>query len=146
MVADKASAAFSAEEKEAMKAAVAEAKRAKQADAAAAEAKAVTDAIAAMPTADRKIAQKVHELVLAAAPELGTRTWYGMPAYTKDGKVVVFFKPAEKFKSRYTTLGFEDAAALDDGTFWPTSYAVTAIGPAEEKAITAMVKKAAGVS
>ena len=145
MVADKASAAFSAEEKEAMKAAVAEAKRAKQADAAAAEAKAVTDAIAAMPTADRKIAQKVHELVLAAAPELGTRTWYGMPAYTKDGKVVVFFKPAEKFKSRYTTLGFEDAAALDDGTFWPTSYAVTAIGPAEEKAITAMVKKAAGV-
>ena len=145
MAADKASAAFSAEEKEAMKAAVAEAKRAKQADAAAAEAKAVTDAIAAMPTADRKIAQKVHELVLAAAPELGTRTWYGMPAYTKDGKVVVFFKPAEKFKSRYTTLGFEDAAALDDGTFWPTSYAVTAIGPAEEKAITAMVKKAAGV-
>jgi len=145
MVADKASAAFSAEEKEAMKAAVAEAKRAKQADAAAAEAKAVTDAIAAMPAADRKIAQKVHELVLAAAPELGTRTWYGMPAYTKDGKVVVFFKPAEKFKSRYTTLGFEDAAALDDGTFWPTSYAVTAIGPAEEKAITAMVKKAAGV-
>ena len=145
MVADKASAAFSAEEKEAMKAAVAEAKRAKQADAAAAEAKAVTDAIAAMPAGDRKIAQKVHELVLAAAPELGTRTWYGMPAYTKDGKVVVFFKPAEKFKSRYTTLGFEDAAALDDGTFWPTSYAVTAIGPAEEKAITAMVKKAAGV-
>ena len=145
MVADKASAAFSAEEKEAMKAAVAEAKRAKRADAAAAEAKAVTDAIAAMPAADRKIAQKVHELVLAAAPELGTRTWYGMPAYTKDGKVVVFFKPAEKFKSRYTTLGFEDAAALDDGTFWPTSYAVTAIGPAEEKAITAMVKKAAGV-
>ena len=145
MVADKASAAFSAEEKEAMRAAVAEAKRAKQADAAAAEAKAVTDAIAAMPAGDRKIAQKVHELVLAAAPELGTRTWYGMPAYTKDGKVVVFFKPAEKFKSRYTTLGFEDAAALDDGTFWPTSYAVTAIGPAEEKAITAMVKKAAGV-
>ena len=146
MVADKASAAFSAEEKAAMKAAVAEAKRAKQADAAAAEAKAVTDAIAAMPDADRAIAQKVHDLVLAAAPELGTRTWYGMPAYTKDGKVVVFFKPAEKFKSRYTTLGFEDAAALDDGTFWPTSYAVTAIGPAEEKAITAMVKKAAGVS
>ena len=143
MVADKASAAFSAEEKEAMKAAVVEAKRAKQADAAAAEAAAVTEAIAEMPPADRKIAQKVHDLVLAAAPDLGQRTWYGMPAYTKAGKVVVFFKPAEKFKSRYCTLGFEDAAALDDGTFWPTSYAVSGIGAAEEKAITALVKKAA---
>jgi uncharacterized protein YdhG (YjbR/CyaY superfamily) len=144
MVANRDSAAFSAEEKAAMKAAVAEAKRAKQADAAAAEAAAVSEAIAAMPPADREIAQKVHELVLAAAPDLGQRTWYGMPAYTKDGKVVVFFKPAEKFKSRYCTLGFEDAAALDDGTFWPTSYAVKGIGAAEEKAITAMVKKAAG--
>jgi uncharacterized protein YdhG (YjbR/CyaY superfamily) len=143
MVANRDSAAFSAEEKAAMKAAVAEAKRAKQADAAAAEAAAVTEAIAAMPPADREIAQKVHDLVLAAAPDLGQRTWYGMPAYTKDGKVVVFFKPAEKFKSRYCTLGFEDAAALDDGTFWPTSYAVKGIGAAEEKAITAMVKKAA---
>jgi len=144
MVADKASAAFSDDEKAAMKAAVVEAKRAKQANAAAAEAAAVDEAIAAMPPADRKLAQKVHELVLAAAPDLGIRTWYGMPAYTKDGKVVTFFKPAEKFKSRYCTLGFEDAAALDDGSFWPTSYAIKAIGPAEEKAITAMVKKAAG--
>jgi len=144
MVADKASAAFSDDEKAAMKAAVVEAKRAKQANAAAAEAAAVDEAIAAMPPADRKLAQKVHELVLAAAPDLGIRTWYGMPAYTKDGKVVTFFKPAEKFKSRYCTLGFEDAAALDDGSFWPTSYAIKDIGPAEEKAITAMVKKAAG--
>jgi len=144
MVANRDSAAFSAEEKAAMKAAVAEAKRAKQADAAAAEAAAVTDAIAAMPPADRALAQKVHDLVLAAAPDLGIRTWYGMPAYTKAGKVVVFFKPAEKFKSRYCTLGFEDAAELDDGSLWPTSYAVKAIGAAEEKAITAMVKKAAG--
>jgi len=140
----KSSQAFSAEEKEAMKAAVAEAKRAKQADAAAAEAAAVDEAIAAMPPADRAIAQKIHDLVLAAAPDLGIRTWYGMPAYTVEGKVVVFFKPAEKFKSRYCTLGFEEAAALDDGDFWPTSYAVKAIGPAEEKAITAMVKKAVG--
>ena len=105
----KSSQAFSAEEKEAMRAAVAEAKRAKQADAAAAEAAAVDEAIAAMPPADRKIAQKVHDLVLAAAPKVGIRTWYSMPAYTKEGKVVVFFKPAEKFKSRYCTLGFEDA-------------------------------------
>ena len=144
MVARKASAAFSADEKEAMRAAVAEAKRAKQADAAAAEAQAVTDAIAAMPAGDRAIAQKVHDLVLEAAPDLGIRTWYGMPAYTKGGKVVVFFKPAEKFKSRYCTLGFEDAAQVDDGTFWPTSYAVTKIGAAEEKAIKALVKKATG--
>jgi len=144
MAKTKASSAFSDDEKAAMKAAVAEAKRAKQADAAEAEAAAVTEAIAAMPPADRKLAQQVHDLVLAAAPDLGIRTWYGMPAYTKNGKVVVFFKPAEKFKSRYCTLGFEDAAALDDGTFWPTSYAVTKIGAAEEKAITAMVKKAAG--
>jgi len=138
----KASAAFSDDEKAAMKAAVAEAKRAKQADAAAAEAAAVDEAIAAMPPGDRALAQKFHDLVLAAAPEAGIRTWYGMPAYTKDGKVVTFFKPAEKFKSRYCTVGFEDAAALDDGTFWPTSYAVAGIGAAEEKAITAMVKKA----
>lgn len=140
----KASSAFSDDEKAAMKAAVAEAKRAKQADATAAEAAAVDEAIAAMPPGDRAIAQKVHELVLAAAPAVGIRTWYGMPAYTVEGKVVVFFKPAEKFKSRYCTLGFEDAAALDDGTFWPTSYAIKAIGTAEEKAITAMVKKAVG--
>ena len=140
----KSSQAFSAEEKAAMRAAVAEAKRAKQADAAAAEAAAVDEAIAAMPPADRALAQKVHDLVLAAAPGVGTRTWYGMPAYTVEGKVVVFFKPAEKFKSRYCTLGFEDAAALDDGTFWPTSYAIQGIGAAEEKAITAMVKKAVG--
>ncbi len=141
----KSDTAFSAEEKAAMKAAVAEAKRAKLADATAAEAAAVDEAIAAMPPADRALAQKVHDLVLAAAPGAGVRTWYGMPAYTKGGKVAVFFKPAAKFKSRYCTLGFEEAAALDEGTFWPTSYAVTGIGLAEEKAITALVKQAFGV-
>ncbi|MGC4174578.1 hypothetical protein [Demequina sp.] len=144
MATSKASAAFSDDEKEAMKAAVAEAKRAKQADAAAADAAAVADAIAAMPASERELAQKVHDLVLAAAPMLAPATWYGMPAYKRDGKVVVFFKPAAKFKSRYCTLGFEENAALDDGTFWPTSYAVTGIGAAEEKAITAMLKKAIG--
>jgi uncharacterized protein YdhG (YjbR/CyaY superfamily) len=140
----KSSAAFSAEEKAAMRAAVAEAKRAKQANAAAAEAAAVDEAIAAMPPAERALAKMVHELVLAAAPSVGVRTWYGMPAYTVDGKVVVFFKPAEKFKSRYCTLGFEDAAQIDDGALFPTSFGVTAIGPAEEKAITDLVKRAVG--
>lgn len=144
-MADKSSTAFSAQEKAAMKAAVAESKRAKQADAEAAEAQAVADAIAAMPPNERAMAQKVHDIVLAAVPDAGVRTWYGMPAYTKGGKVAVFFKPAAKFKSRYCTLGFEEAAALDEGTFWPTSYAVTVIGPAEEKAITALVKQAFGV-
>ncbi|MCR6711672.1 MAG: DUF1801 domain-containing protein [Demequina sp.] len=133
---------FSEEEKAAMRETVAERQRSKKADAAAAEAEACAEKIAEMPDGDRAIAQKVHDLVTSAAPELAVSTWYGMPAYKLDGKVVVFFKPAEKFKSRYCTLGFEDAARVDDGTFWPTSYAVTAIGAAEEKAITALVKKA----
>jgi uncharacterized protein YdhG (YjbR/CyaY superfamily) len=133
---------FSEEEKAAMRETVAERQRSKKADAAAAEAEACAEKIAEMPDGDRVIAQKVHDLVTSAAPELAVSTWYGMPAYKLDGKVVVFFKPAEKFKSRYCTLGFEDAARVDDGTFWPTSYAVTAIGAAEEKAITALVKKA----
>jgi uncharacterized protein YdhG (YjbR/CyaY superfamily) len=133
---------FSDEEKAAMKETVAERKRAKAADAAAAEAEACAEKIAEMGDADRPLAEKLHALITAAAPELAVSTWYGMPAYKLDGKVVVFFKPGEKFKSRYCTLGFEDAAAVDDGTFWPTSYAVTGIGAAEEKAITALVKKA----
>ena len=133
---------FSEEEKAAMRETVAERQRSKKADAAEAEAEACAAKIAEMPDGDRAIAQKVHDLVTAAAPELAVSTWYGMPAYKLDGKVVVFFKPGEKFKSRYCTLGFEDAARVDDGTFWPTSYAVTAIGAAEEKAITALVKKA----
>lgn len=133
---------FSEEEKAAMRETVAERQRSKKAGAAEAEAKACAEKIAEMPPADRKIAQQVHDLVTAAAPQLAVSTWYGMPAYKLDGKVVVYFKPGEKFKARYCTLGFEDAAAVDDGTFWPTCYAVTAIGPAEEKAITALVKKA----
>lgn len=142
MAETKASSAFSDDEKAAMKAAVAEAKRAKRADAAAAEAAAVDEAIAAMPPEERALATKVHELVLKAAPGAGVRTWYGMPAYTKGGKVVVFFTPAEKFKKRYCTLGFEDAANIDDGSFFPTSFGITDIGPAEEKAITALVTRA----
>ena len=141
-MANKASSAFSAEEKAAMRAAVAESKRAKSAEA---DAAACAEAIAAMAPSDRALAEKVHAIVTGAVPALLPKTWYGMPAYTnEEGKVVCFFKPALKFKSRYCTLGFEDAAQLDDGTFWTTSYAITGIGGAEEKTIAALVKKAAG--
>ncbi|HEY1330924.1 MAG TPA: DUF1801 domain-containing protein [Actinomycetota bacterium] len=99
--------------------------------------------IAEMPKSDRVLAERIHALVQANAPDLAARTWYGMPAYTKDGKVVCFFKAAEKFKSRYATFGFEDAANLDDGAMWPTSYALTEMTAADEKKIAALVKKAA---
>jgi uncharacterized protein YdhG (YjbR/CyaY superfamily) len=98
--------------------------------------------IAELPEADRSLATRVHELVLAAAPGLAPRTWYGMPAYARDGKVVCFFQAAQKFRSRYSTLGFSDQAKLDEGSFWPTSYAVTKLTKADEKAITALVKRA----
>lgn len=104
----------------------------------------VVKKIAEMPDADRKIAQRIHEIVKSSAPGLAARTYYGMPAYARDGKVVAFFKPAFKFKGRYGTLGFEDMAALDDGEMWPTSYAVTKLTPAVEKKIAEIIKKAAG--
>lgn len=103
---------------------------------------AVLEKIAEMPKADRVMAERVHELVKAAAPELSPRTWYGMPAYAKDGKVVCFFKSAHKFKSRYATLGFNDAANLDDGAMWPTTFALTELTAAEEKQIAALIKRA----
>lgn len=139
---------FSAEEKAAMKEAAAErrreAKRAKSADKAAADLADVMSKIDAMGSVDQALARRVHELVLSAAPELAPRTWYGMPAYAMDGKVVCFFQDAGKFKSRYCTLGFQDPAALDDGTFWPTSFAVTAIGPQVAEQITHLVRRAVG--
>jgi uncharacterized protein YdhG (YjbR/CyaY superfamily) len=98
--------------------------------------------IAEMPKADRAMAKRLHELIKASAPELSPRTWYGMPAYTKDGKVVCFFRPAGKFKDRYATFGFNDAANLDDGAMWPTSFALTKLSAAEEKKIRALVKQA----
>ena len=104
----------------------------------------VVSKIKEMPEDDRAIAQRIHDIVKSSAPELASRTWYGMPAYTKDGKVVVFFKAASKFNGRYGTLGFEDQAALDDGEMWPTSYAVTKLTPAAEKKIAELVRKAAG--
>ena len=99
--------------------------------------------IAEMSPADRKLAGRVHEIVMAAAPDLVPRLWYGMPAYaTKDGKTLCFFQDAQKFKSRYSTLGFQDPANLDDGTMWATSFALTALTDADEKRIADLVKRA----
>ena len=100
--------------------------------------------IAQMPPADRAIAQKLHAIMKANAPSLAPRTWYGMPAYAKDGDVLCFFQSAAKFKARYATLGFSDTAKLDDGRMWPTSFALKELTAAEEKKIAALVKKAMG--
>jgi uncharacterized protein YdhG (YjbR/CyaY superfamily) len=98
--------------------------------------------IAEMPEPDRAMAERLHALIKASAPALSPRTWYGMPAYAKDGKVVCFFQSAAKFKSRYATLGFSDEANLDEGAIWPTSFALKTVTAAEEKKIRALVKKA----
>ena len=98
--------------------------------------------IAEMPESDRAIAERFHAIVKASAPDLVPRTWYGMPAYTKDGKVVCFFQSAHKFKARYATFGFNDTANLDEGAMWPTSFALKKLTAAEEKKIAALVKKA----
>ena len=98
--------------------------------------------IAEMAEPDRAMAERLHALIKASAPALSPRTWYGMPAYAKDGKVVCFFQSAEKFKARYATLGFSDKANLDDGAMWPTSFALKELTAAEEKAIGALVKRA----
>jgi len=100
--------------------------------------------IAAMPQPDRGMAEKIHAIIQVTAPELSPRTWYGMPAWAKDGNVVCFFQSGQKFRTRYATLGFSDQAKLDDGRMWPSAYAVTELGPAEEKRIAALVKKATG--
>jgi hypothetical protein len=98
--------------------------------------------IAEMPEPDRTMAKRLHALIKASAPGLAPKTWYGMPAYAKDGKVVCFFQSAQKFKTRYATLGFSDAANLDEGAMWPTAYALKELTPAEEASIAALVKKA----
>ena len=100
-------------------------------------------AIAKMPELDRSMARRIHEIVTTTAPDLFPKTWYGMPAYAnKDGKVVCFFQAASKFKYRYATLGFQEDAHLDEGSMWPTSFALAKLTPAEEKKIIALVKKA----
>ena len=98
--------------------------------------------IAEMPEPDRALAERLHALITASAPALSPRTWYGMPAYARDGKVVCFFQSAQKFKSRYATLGFNDEAHLDDGAMWPTSFALTELTAADEARIAALVRKA----
>jgi uncharacterized protein YdhG (YjbR/CyaY superfamily) len=126
---------FTAEERAAMK------ERAKELKAEASESD-VLAKIAEMPKSDRDMAKRLHAIIKASAPELSPKTWYGMPAYYKDDKIVCFFQSADKFKSRYATFGFEAAANLDKGAMWPTSYALTELTAAEEKKIAALVKKA----
>lgn len=98
--------------------------------------------IAEMPEPDRSMAARIHEIITANAPELWPKTWYGMPAYALDGKIVCFFQSAHKFNTRYATFGFNDTARLDEGSMWPTSFALTALGAAEQAQIIALVKKA----
>ncbi|MFD9409049.1 iron chaperone [Streptomyces sp. NPDC059989] len=100
--------------------------------------------IAEMPDADRVLAERLHAIVKAGAPDLTPKLWYGMPAYARNGKVVCFFQSAQKFKTRYATLGFSDQADLDDGTMWPTTYALTKLTAADEARIGELIKKAAG--
>lgn len=135
---------FSTEERAAMKARARELKAEERASKNRAEGeRAVLAAIAELPDADRALAERFHAIVTASAPALWPKTWYGMPAYARDGKVVCFFKSASKFNSRYATIGFEDAATLDHGSMWPTSFALTKLTAADEKAIAALVKQAA---
>ena len=103
---------------------------------------AVLAKIAEMPEPDHTMAERLHAIIKASAPALSPRTWYGMPAYAKDGKVVCYFTPASKFKSRYATFGFNDDANLDQGAMWPTSFALKALTATEEAMITALVKRA----
>lgn len=137
---------FSDEERAAMKARAEELKsssrRGTGAKKAAADAQDVLDRIAEMPDADRSIAEALHAIVAEHAPELAPKTWYGMPAYARDGKVVVFFKPAAKFKVRYGEVGFNEWAHLDDGVMWPTVFAVTAMNEEAQQALTELVRKA----
>ena len=134
---------FTAEERAAMKARAREQKAEARASKNRADGERdLLEAIAAMTGRDRAIAKRLHAVVTATAPDLWPKTWYGMPAYARDGKVVCFFKSAGKFKSRYATLGFEEAANLDDGAMWPTSFALEKLTAADEKKIAALVKKA----
>jgi uncharacterized protein YdhG (YjbR/CyaY superfamily) len=131
----KKSKGFTAEERAAMK------ERAQELKAEARESD-VLAKIAEMPEPDRAMAKRLHAIIKASAPTLSPKTWYGMPAYAKDGKIVCFFQSAEKFDSRYATLGFNDEANLDKGGMWPTSFALKELTAAEEKKIAALVKKA----
>ena len=142
----KTSKVFTDEERDAMKERAKEQKAAARRGPSAAKADGESDVlakIAAMPAPDRVMAERLHAIIKASAPVLSPKTWYGMPAYAKDGKVVCFFTPADKFKSRYATFGFNDDANLDEGSMWPTSWALTKLSAADEARIGALVKKAA---
>jgi uncharacterized protein YdhG (YjbR/CyaY superfamily) len=137
----KASQGFTAEERSALK------ERARELKAAAGRADGERDVlakIAEMPEPDRSMAERLHSLVQASAPALSPRTWYGMPAYALNGRVVCFFQGAHRFKTRYATLGFSDAANLDEGDMWPTAFALPELNPAAEARIAALVRRAAG--
>jgi uncharacterized protein YdhG (YjbR/CyaY superfamily) len=134
---------FSAEERAAMRERARELKAEARADRdKAAGEHDVLAKIAEMKGSDRAMAERLHALITASAPALSPKTWYGMPAYAKDGKVVCYFKSAQKFNSRYATFGFNDDANLDEGSMWPTSFALTELNPGDEARIVALVKKA----
>ncbi|MGW6376752.1 iron chaperone [Rhodococcus sp. NPDC055112] len=144
---DKSAVGFTDEERAAMKEHAQELKTAARRGSRNAKAdgeKDVLEKIAGMAESDRIMAERIHAIVTASAPDLAPKTWYGMPAYAKTGKIVCFFQSAEKFKARYATLGFNDTANLDDGTMWPTAFALTTLTDADEKRIGELVKKAAG--
>jgi len=138
---------FTEEERAAMKERASELKssatRGTGARKAAADAQDCLDKIGEMSGTDRDVAQKLHDIVAEHAPDLAAKTWYGMPAYARDGKVIVFFKPAAKFTVRYAEVGFNEFAQLDDGDMWPTAFAVTAMTPAIEEKLVGLVTKAA---
>ena len=143
-MAEKKTKGFTAEEKAAMKARAQELKAEERANKNRADGERdVLAAISAMKPKDRAMAKRLHAIVKDSGPDLWPKTWYGMPAYAKDGKVVCFFKSAGKFNSRYATFGFEEAANLDDGAMWPTSYALKELTAADEARIAALVKQAA---
>jgi uncharacterized protein YdhG (YjbR/CyaY superfamily) len=129
---------FTAEEKAAMRARARELKDRTDGETA------VQTAIAGMAPPDRAIAKRLHELIKTTAPDLSPKTWYGMPAYAKDGKTVCYFRNAGKFKERYAMFGFNDSAKLDDGSMWPVAFALTKLTPADEAKIAKLVKKAVG--
>ncbi|NII41752.1 uncharacterized protein YdhG (YjbR/CyaY superfamily) [Curtobacterium flaccumfaciens] len=145
---DASESTFTAEERAAMREHVAEVTASRKrgttkAEKAALDAQAVVEKIAAMPEPDRGLAERIHRIAREAAPELTPKLWYGMPAYAKDGAVVFFFQDAAKFRARYSTLGFQDPARLDDGSFWPTSFAVTPdFSDADEQRVAELIRRA----
>jgi uncharacterized protein YdhG (YjbR/CyaY superfamily) len=140
---DDSAGTFSADERAAMKERAKELKaEKKRGDARAAGEADVVAAIAGMPASDRTLAEAFHAAVAAAAPDLVPKTWYGMPAYARDGKVLCFFQGADKFGTRYATIGFNDVANLDEGSMWPTAYAVMECTPQVEKSITTLLERA----